>query len=180
MRRLEGVTGQQAGIERMAAKEPGAGKIAIVVCDAPGTGVTWTLNQVAKDWKEARRAALQAKGDSFASQRKLFPWLTLATPGAKDLARVEILKGSVKDATNSIPMVGSATSHLLDVGEESIATRFASMQLTVGDLAQRLKFPIAIATGKSPQKIKTLPTDPCYSPKVKSPASLTRITTPAR
>ena len=114
MRRLEDVTGQREVIDRMASKDPGVGKIAILVCGAPGTGVTWTLDQVAKDWKAARRAALQARGDSFASQRKLFPWLTLAAPGAKDLARIEILKGSVKDASNAIPMVGSATSHLLD------------------------------------------------------------------
>jgi hypothetical protein len=114
MRRLESVNGQQAVIDRMVSKEPGAGKIAIVVCGAPGTGVTWALDQVAKEWKASRRASLQARGDSFASQRKLFPWLTLATPGAKDLARVEILKESVKDASSAIPMVGSATSHLLD------------------------------------------------------------------
>jgi hypothetical protein len=114
MRRLESVNGQQEVIDRMVAKEPSAGKIAIVVCGAAGSGVTWTLDQVAKQWKMAHKAALQARGDSFASQRKLFPWLTLATPGAKELARVEILKGSVKDASNAIPVVGSATSHLLD------------------------------------------------------------------
>ena len=114
MRRLESVNGQQAVIDRMSPKEPGVGKTAIVVCGAPGTGVTWTLDQVAREWKLARKAALQARGDAFASQRRLFPWLTLATPGAKELARVEILKGSVKDASNAIPMVGSATSHLLD------------------------------------------------------------------
>lgn len=114
MRRLEDVTGQRAVLDRMLLKEPGDGRIAIVVCGAPGTGVTWTLDEVAKGWNVARKAALQARGDSFASQRKLFPWLTLAAPGAKDLARVEILKDSVKDASSAIPMVGSATSHLLD------------------------------------------------------------------
>ncbi len=114
MRRLESVNGQQAVIDRMMSKEPGIGKIAIVVCGAPGTGVTWTLDQVAKEWKATQKAALQARGDSFASQRRLFPWLTLATPGAKDLARVEILKESVKDASSAIPVFGSATSHLLD------------------------------------------------------------------
>jgi hypothetical protein len=114
MRRLESVNGQQAVIDRMMSKEPGIGKIAILVCGAPGTGVTWALDHVAKEWKAARKAALQARGDSFASQRKLFPWLTLATPGARDLARIEILKDSVKDASSAIPMVGSATSHLLE------------------------------------------------------------------
>ncbi|HEX3799681.1 MAG TPA: hypothetical protein VH413_13370 [Verrucomicrobiae bacterium] len=114
MLRLESVNGQQAVIDRMASKAPTTGKIAIVVCGAPGTGVSWTLDQVAEEWKATRKASLQARGDSFASQRKLFPWLTLATPGAKDLARVEILKESVKDASGAIPMFGSATSHLLD------------------------------------------------------------------
>lgn len=114
MHRLESVNGQQAVIDRIVSTAPANGKIAFLVCGAPGTGVSWALDQGAEQWKATRNASLQARGDCFASQRKLFPWLTLATPGAKDLARVEILKESVKDVSSAIPMFGSATSHLLD------------------------------------------------------------------
>ena len=47
---------------------------------APGTGVTWTLERVSQEWEQFGGAALHAKGEPFASDRKLFPWLTLALP----------------------------------------------------------------------------------------------------
>ena len=85
MDRLEELNGQQTAIDSILARQGSRTKELIVLIGAPGTGVTWTLERVSQEWEQFGGAALHAKGEPFASDRKFFPWLTLALPGAKRL-----------------------------------------------------------------------------------------------
>lgn len=89
-------------------------KEVIVAVGPPGAGVTWTLNRCAELWTAEGGAALEVRGEAFASDRRLFPWLTMAMPGAKRLARLEVLKGSLAQGTRAVPVVGPVTSYLVE------------------------------------------------------------------
>lgn len=114
MNSLEHVNGQQAVIDAVLRRRDTRKKEIIVATGSPGSGVTWTLEQAAETWETAGGVALHARGESFATERKLFPWLNLALPGVKRLARNEVLKGSVAQTSRLIPVVGAVTSYLLE------------------------------------------------------------------
>ena len=113
MQKLEQITGQEEAIESVLAKE-GPGKKVYAVLGPQGGGVSWTLDQCGHRWEELGGAALAAKGERYASERHLFPWLTLALPGAKRLARLEILKGGFAQGSRVVPVVGSVASYLVE------------------------------------------------------------------
>src|ERR1700680_3392463 len=114
MKTLELLNGQQGVIDATLACRSICRKEVIVAVGLPGVGVTWTLDRSAEAWQSSSGASLQARGEGFATERKLFPWLTLALPGAKNLARFAILKGGVAQSSRAIPVVGAVTSYIVE------------------------------------------------------------------
>lgn len=83
MNELERVNGQQAVIDSVLAHR--AERKEVFVATGPlGSGTSWTLDRCAQEWHTSRGAALIARGETLASDRSFFPWLTLAIPGAKN------------------------------------------------------------------------------------------------
>lgn len=114
MRSLQDVNGQEAAIQVVLSRFDSSKKQVILLSGPPGSGVTWTLQRAAESWERLGGKALQARGEAFATERKLFPWLALASPGARELARHEVLKNTVSHSSRAIPIVGQATSHLVE------------------------------------------------------------------
>lgn len=111
---FEHLNGQQAVIDTVVGRQGTKRKEIIVAIGQPGTGVTWTLEKAAEAWEASGGGSLQARGEAFATERKLFPWLTLALPGVKRLARQEVLKGGITQSSRLIPVVGAVTSYLVE------------------------------------------------------------------
>src|SRR5580700_9303227 len=95
MPELEGLTGQQAVLEAVLSRRGSTEKEVLLVVGPRGSGVTWALERAADEWQTSGGASLIAKGEPFARERELFPWLMLTSPGAKRLARFEVLKGGI-------------------------------------------------------------------------------------
>lgn len=148
MDRLEHLNGQQAVIDAVLGRQEARRKEVIVATGLPGTGVTWTLEQAAEAWETAGGAALQARGESFATDRKFFPWLTLALPGMKRLARQEVLKGSVAQSSRLIPVVGAVTSYLVEELLNYQKKRLAREAVHLTEQEQDLLFVIQNAAGR--------------------------------
>jgi len=141
MQKLEQITGQEEAIQSVLAKE-GPGKKVYGVLGPQGGGVSWTLDQCGHRWEELGGAALAAKGERYASERHLFPWLTLALPGAKRLARLEILKGGLAQGSRVVPVVGSVASYLVEEVLNHRKRRLKREALVLTDQEQDLLFVI--------------------------------------
>lgn len=114
MGRLDELTGQRMAIDAVLARQTTRKKDIVAIIGPAGSGVTWTLGQIANAWETTGGAALQATGEAFAKERSFFPWLTLASPGAKHLARFEVLRNSFSRGSRGIPIVGHITSYLIE------------------------------------------------------------------
>src|SRR5467141_262298 len=114
MRSPQDVNGQRAFVDLVRSRYTKAKKEVVAVTGPPGCGVTWALERAALEWNGEGGAALQARGEAFATQRTLFPWLTMILPGAKQLARLELLKGGFTQGAKSVPSAGGVTSYLVD------------------------------------------------------------------
>jgi hypothetical protein len=112
--KLEELNGQQAAIDGVLARRGTPTKEVVIVVGSHGSGVTWTLERTATTWQSAGGASIVAKGEPFARERELFPWLMLTSPGAKRLARFEILKSGISHGSRAIPVVGQVTGFLID------------------------------------------------------------------
>lgn len=145
MSRLEELNGQQVVIDAVLARRNTSVKEIIVAVGSPGTGITWMLERAAEAWEKSEGAALQARGEPFATERKLFPWLTLILPKTKRLARLEVLKGSVSQGSRLVPVVGSITGYLLDELLNHRKRRLAREAVVLTEQEQDLLFVIQTA-----------------------------------
>jgi hypothetical protein len=114
MDKLESFNGQQTAVKTVLDKWEEHRKEIIFISGAAGTGVTWTLEKIAARWEAFGGVSLYARGEAFATQRELFPWLTLALPKTKHLARLEVIKGWVSQGSHSIPSVGPVTGYIVE------------------------------------------------------------------
>jgi hypothetical protein len=113
MKKLEEINGQQPAIDQILTLRAQVLKRIVFVVGPPGAGTTWTLESCAKAWEEEGNVAVSAKGEAFASDRRLFPWLTMCHLGSMRLARIEVLKETVAQSSRAVPVVGSVTSYLV-------------------------------------------------------------------
>src|ERR1039458_5375164 len=142
MDRLEDLNGQKTAVASVLEKWGISRKEVVVVVGLPGSGITWVLEQAARAWEELGGAALQARGEVFAAERGLFPWLTLALPGTKRLARLEVLKGTVAHGSEAIPVVGSVASYLVEELLNYRKKRLAREAIVLTEQEQDLLFVI--------------------------------------
>jgi hypothetical protein len=153
-KRLEDINGQQTAIDKVFADRDVRKKV-FVAFGAPGAGTTWTLNRCAERWESEGGAALEAKGEESVSERRLFPWLTMALPGAKRLARLEVLKGTLAHGSRAVPLVGSVTSYLVEEVLNHRKRRLAREALVLTEQEQDLLFVIQ-ATAQRKRLLLTL------------------------
>jgi hypothetical protein len=138
---LSQINGQQAATDRILGDRE-ARKEVFVVVGPLGSGVTWTLNNCGLRWESEGGAALEAKGESFASERRLFPWLTMALSGAKRQARIEVLKSTLAQGGRSVPVLGAVTSYLVEEVLNHQKHRLAREALLLTEQEQDLLFVI--------------------------------------
>jgi hypothetical protein len=149
MKRLEDINGQRTAIDAVLAPHQQQRKEVILLVGPPGAGTTWVLDKCGKLWEEQGNAALSAKGETFATDRRLFPWLTMVLPGAKRLARLKILKEGVAKSSRAVPVVGSITSYLVEEVLNHHKHRLARQALFLTEQEQDLLYVIqATATNK--------------------------------
>lgn len=137
---LENVNGQQVAVDAILNKWKERRKEILIVSGAHGTGVSWTLEKAATEWEKLGGAALHARGEPFAAQRELFPWLTLALPKTKHLARLELIKGWVSQGTRSIPTVGPVTGYIVEELLNHRKRRLARQAVVLSPQEQDLLF----------------------------------------
>ena len=154
MNRLEDINGQQAVIDKVLAERDPRKEVFVAVGPL-GSGTTWTLNRCAELWEAEEGAALEVRGETFASDRRLFPWLTMALPRAKRLARLEVLKGSLAQGTRAVPVVGSVTSYLVEEVLNYDKRRLAREALLLTDQEQDLLYVIQ-TTAQNKQLLLTI------------------------
>jgi len=112
MHKIEQINGQSVAVETILERRK-PGKEVFTLTGSLGSGVTWALNKCSNRWQAGGGAVLQARGDAMAKGRSLFPWLTMAMPGAKQLARLEVLKETISHSSKAIPVIGQAASYLV-------------------------------------------------------------------
>lgn len=135
------LNGQQTAIDRILG-ERDLRKEVFVLIGPVGSGVSWTLNTCAIKWEAEGGAALAAKGEGFACERRLFPWLTMALPRAKKQARAEVLKRTIAEGGKALPVVGSVASYLVDEVLNHQKHRLAREALLLTEQEQDLLFVI--------------------------------------
>lgn len=112
MNKIEQINGQSAAIEAIfERREPR--KEVFTITGPTGSGVTWALNKCSGKWQAHGGIVLQVRGEATAQSRVLFPWLTMAMPGVKKLARMEVLKDTISHSSKAIPVIGQAASFLV-------------------------------------------------------------------
>ena len=151
---LSQINGQQAATDRILGDRE-VRKEVFVVVGPLGSGVTWTLNNCGLRWESEGGAALEAKGESFASERRLFPWLTMALPGAKRQARIEVLKSTLAQGGRAVPVLGAVTSYLVEEVLNHQKHRLAREALMLTEQEQDLLFVIQ-TTAQDKQLLLTI------------------------
>jgi hypothetical protein len=151
---LSEINGQQAAIDRILGERE-ARKEVFVLSGPLGSGVTWTLSACGVHWESEGGAALEAKGESFASERRLFPWLTMALPKAKKQARLEVLKSTLAQGGRAVPVVGAVTSYLVEEVLNHQKHRLAREALLLTEQEQDLLFVIQ-TTAQDKQLLLTI------------------------
>jgi len=146
MQTLEQVNGQQRAIDAVLNCTPKDRKQIILVRGPLGAGTSWILDRSAHAWQAAGKSALVARGESFATDRRFFPWLTLALPGAKHFARVQLLKDTVSQGSRAVPIVGSVTSYLVEEALDHRRKRLAREALLITNQEQDLLYVIQAST----------------------------------
>lgn len=151
MHRLESINGQQTVIDAVAAlwDKPSA-KEFFVVAGPVGAGVSWTLQRCSQIWERRGGAALEAKADGYALDRRLFPWLTMAAPGAKRVAREEVLKQGIAQGSRLIPVVGSFTSYIVEEVLNHRKKNLKRQALLLNDQEQDLLYVIQTKADSKP------------------------------
>lgn len=111
---LEQAIGQHAAIDAVlhARTEPGR---RLIILEGPrGSGTSHALGVAAAQWEQQGGASFTARGEDYAKARTLFPWLSLAAPGAREMSRSEAARGVAVAGGESIPGVGPVSAKLLD------------------------------------------------------------------
>lgn len=103
---LQELNGQKAALDLVLSHFDTPKKHIVLLTGPSGSGISWTLGRAAEIWEERGGRTLQARGEDFATERSLFPWLSMVSPGAKRLARYEVLKAGVSHSSKAIPIVG--------------------------------------------------------------------------
>ena len=143
---LEQINGQDHAIDAVLNCTTANRKQIIVVRGPLGAGTSWVLDRSAHAWQAAGKSSLVARGESFATDRRFFPWLTLALPGAKHLARVQLLKDTVSQGSRAVPIVGSVTSYLVEEALDHHRKRLAREALLITAQEQDLLYVIQAST----------------------------------
>ena len=151
---LSQINGQQAAIDHILGDRESRKEV-FVVTGPLGSGVTWTLNTCGVRWESEGGAALEARGESFASERRLFPWLTMALPRAKKQARLEVLKSTLAQSGRAVPVVGAVTSYLVEEVLNHKKHRLAREALLLTEQEQDLLFVIQ-TTAQDKQLLLTI------------------------
>ena len=142
MRRLEDVIGQQAAVEKILSALKNSSKAVFFVSGPTGSGVSWTIDRIGQLWETEGGVALCARGGHGATIRSLLPWLMLASPTKCTLARWDILKGSLTQASKSVPLVGAVTSYLVDELLNYRKKKLARYATILGEKEQDVMFTI--------------------------------------
>lgn len=142
MVKLEQLNGQQEAIDGVLSRRTVSAKEVVVISGSQGTGVTWTLERCAEAWEAAGGASVQVKGEPFASERALFPWLTMTSSPGKRRARFEVLKSGVAHGSRGIPFVGHVASFLIDELLNYRKRRLAREAIVLSQQEQDLLFVI--------------------------------------
>jgi hypothetical protein len=150
MHTLEQINGQQHAIDAVLNRSSMAQKQVMVARGPLGSGTSWILDRCADAWQGLDKSALIARGESFARDRHLFPWLTLALPGAKHLARIQVLKDTVSQGSRAVPMIGSVTSYLVEEALDHRRRRLAREALLLTAQEQDLLFVIQASAHNKP------------------------------
>ncbi|MDP3072288.1 MAG: hypothetical protein Q8N18_18500 [Opitutaceae bacterium] len=145
MLQLQEANGQQAPLSRLLEQQRSHQKEVVLVTGPHGSGVSWTLVQAGIAWEDGGGVALLARGAALATQRKFFPWLTLAAPGKDSLTRWDILKGGATRAAESVPVVGKVTGYLVGELINYRKKRLAQMSTVLDEKEQDLLFVIQTA-----------------------------------
>jgi hypothetical protein len=155
MKKLEEINGQQVAIDGILRPRQQSSKEIIFILGLPGAGTTWVLEKCTQLWEQQGNVALSAKGEMFAADRRLFPWLTMVLPGTKRLARLEVLKQGVAQGSRAIPIVGSGVTYLVDEVLNHEKHRLARQALFLTDQEQDLLY-IIQATAANKRLLLTL------------------------
>ena len=146
MRRLEHATGQQRIVERVLESQQVPGKSVVTITGPVGCGKSWVIERIGRRWEAQGGKALYARGDASTPQRKLFPWLTLASPTSTTLARWDVLKESLTQASKSVPVVGAVTSYLVDELLNYRKKQLSNTTSILGEKEQDLMYVIQTAS----------------------------------
>jgi hypothetical protein len=146
MQTLEQVNGQKRAIDVVLNCAPKDRKQIVIVRGPLGAGTSWILDRSAQAWQAAGKSALVARGEAFATDRRFFPWLTLALPGAKHFARVQLFKDTVSQGSRAVPIVGSVTSYLVEEALDHRRKRLAREALLITTQEQDLLYVIQAST----------------------------------
>lgn len=120
-------------------------KAIVTVVGPPGAGKSWVLDKSAEIWQSGAGKALIARGEPFAADRPLFPWLRLASPGSNRLARLEVLKGGITHGSRAVPLFGAVTSFLVEEVLHHRKKRLSREALLLSAQEQDLLFVIQAA-----------------------------------
>jgi hypothetical protein len=150
MTSLEEINGQQTAINQILSQHSFRRKKVFCVVAPPGAGTTWVLDRCAERWEANGSAALSAKGEIFARDRRLFPWLTMIVPRTKSLARLEVLKQGIAQGSRAVPVVGAVTSYLVDEVLNHTKHRLARQALFLTEPEQDLLYIIESTADSKP------------------------------
>ncbi|MGJ5814476.1 hypothetical protein [Paludibaculum fermentans] len=139
---LAQVTGQQLAIEQVRECYKSRTKEVVLLVGERGTGVSWCIEKASAAWQACGGVALLAKGESFAKDRRLFPWISLAEPGAPQLARIAALKTGLAHSSKAVPMLGSVTSYLVEELLNYRKKKLARESIVLSEQEQDLLFVI--------------------------------------
>ncbi len=106
-------TGQKGAIEAVLAQFDRQGRRVVLIRGVRASGVSWTVDEACRQWKQAGGAALQGRGERFANTRPLFPWLSLAMPASRRLARADFVKRVAAAAGQAVPVASGVSSRLV-------------------------------------------------------------------
>jgi len=145
---LEEVTGQSSLIAHVIARQRCNRKEATIVFGAPGCGVSWSLTKAGMEWEQHGGIALKATGAAIGPSRPLLPWLTMFSPSRSSLARWDILRKGVVEASKAIPVIGDVAKYFANEILNRRRRKIARQAQMLDEKEQDLLFVIETAAQK--------------------------------